>query len=249
MRLIALLLVALTSLASHAGPPRNAKLQEELNATAGEKAEDCGEVATADAAREASFCAAEAFKKRRPFYVVYYLQGIDSVVGRAVGENEQGDLFELAFDLDPSGGAHWPESIDERMCTGDVRLVLSRTMRLRCETGKYRADYGFCPAVPRETPATAFAKETGTIHADLLVHQDGTASVLEMKEHTVSETVAQSALREVSQWRFYPASEDGHLVGVRLPVQLRSDGKHEHVSFSSTKASNCLQAEMPITRR
>ncbi len=66
----------------------------------------------------------------------------------------------------------------------------------------------------------ATAKQSGTINADLSIHRDGTVSLLEIKSRSVSQGVAESALQDVADWRFYPASSRRTPVQVRFPVKF-----------------------------
>lgn len=242
MKIAIFALVLLVFLQLNAQEPLRPKLQQALDGIAGAGAKNCGAVQPGQFAMAASSCAEDAFRKRLPFYVVYYVGGMGTGAGGGLAEGAKGEVVELRFD---PGVA---EKIEVNACAKDVQLVMSRGGRLRCENGHYSFESGVCGAFPRETAVSSFGDVNGTVAAELVVHPDGTATVAEITQRDVPAEVADAVLRDVAKWRFAPALKDGTPVAVRYPVQIRLDGTHEVVSFPEAGRSGCAATERVIGR-
>lgn len=249
LRLLCLLLLGLfctqLSIPGHAQEPA---LRKKLENTAGPNARDCGIVEPDQFDYRTSHCVMNAFKERRPFYVVYYVDGIDTILGRALAANHQGDVFEVSFDFGfPIIEEKPHEYIEMEKCPSPVVLVQSRTGRLRCEKGHFNYDSGFCVPVLRSVQLSPATFE-GSFTADLVIHADGGTAVLEVHKSELPHEMQQKALQDLEKWHFDPATKDGTPVQVKYSVELSSDGKTEHISLPSPAGNHCLDSESRITR-
>jgi hypothetical protein len=72
--------------------------EKRLRLIAGSSPIDCGNVQPREAPRATTQCAKKSFSGKKPFTVVYWLQGIDSEVGVGLAGTESGRVFAVDFD-------------------------------------------------------------------------------------------------------------------------------------------------------
>jgi hypothetical protein len=69
-----------------------------LRRLAGTAAADCGTVEVRNNPSAATNCALKAFDNKDPFYVRYYVQGIDSAVAGGLAYDRKGNMWALEYD-------------------------------------------------------------------------------------------------------------------------------------------------------
>jgi Gram-negative bacterial TonB protein C-terminal len=224
------------------------ELKQHVKATAGDGALDCGAVFPKETGIAASTCVVDAFRQSKPFYVGYFLNGIDSIVGYALAGDDAGRVFEFRFDFGLPIEPKPHRSIESQQCAEPAELVMSRTGRLMCENGEFGGDVGLCGPVPLHTPVSSSALYKGTIEAEILIHREGSAAVLSVVKSDVSSQATDAALADIQGWRFAPALKDGYPVSVKVSVTLTSDGTTETVAFRKFDAALCLDSGTHIAR-
>jgi hypothetical protein len=84
------------------GPPFGATTSDLMDARsrmlAGADAIDCGTVKVKQDPTNATNCALKAFGNKRPFYVRYYVHGIDSEIAGGLAYDKKGNMSALEFD-------------------------------------------------------------------------------------------------------------------------------------------------------
>jgi hypothetical protein len=100
---------------------------------AGDGAKDCGSVLPGRDRQRADACAVKAFKAKRPFFVRYYLQGIDSIVADGMSGDAAGVVYLYNYDSDPSGRGNIGERVSERRCEKPKVVKEKGVRRIRCE--------------------------------------------------------------------------------------------------------------------
>lgn len=95
-----------------------ADVQRETSSRAGSGAIDCGDIAIGGDATAAATCATNALQAGTPFRATVQAQGVDSevIVGWAL--NAEGQLFQLNFDSDRTGGSMDGGAIFVSRCVG-----------------------------------------------------------------------------------------------------------------------------------
>lgn len=73
-------------------------MDQRLSKLCGPHAVNCGHVQVTQNPRVATRCATRAFKRHKPFYVRYDIQGIDSAVAGGIASNGSGGLYAVTFD-------------------------------------------------------------------------------------------------------------------------------------------------------
>jgi len=163
-------------------------------------------------------------------------------------------VFDFSFDFGLSVEPKPHRHIESKECAQPVRLVMSRTGRLSCEDVRFDGylgtwDVGICGPVPLRTPATSLAKRKGTIEAEIVAHNEGNASVLDVRKSDFTPEITDAALADLREWRFAPALKDGKPVSVKVSVTLSSDGVGEKVAFRNLVNSDvCFDFPVQIVR-
>lgn len=83
---------------------------------AGASAINCGEVLACSNRGGANACTISAWKNRLPFYVWFWIPGIDSEIAVGYTLNSEGELYSIAYDSDPSGGMRIGSSYSKQRC-------------------------------------------------------------------------------------------------------------------------------------
>lgn len=91
-------------------------LEATMRSHAGANPLNCGVVPIDGASETANQCVDRAYQTKQAFIVVYYLQGIDSVVARGLAGNGQGAVRAYTYDGDPSGGSNAGAHVLEHDC-------------------------------------------------------------------------------------------------------------------------------------
>jgi TonB-like protein len=252
MRLALVVLLAIAAVPTVAeNHPLWLELRPRIKAVVGPDAIDCGAVSAKQNGVASSTCVVDAFRQSQPFYVGYFLNGIDDVPGYALAGNAKGKVFEFRFEFGLAMEPTPPRYVEKKQCAAPVILVMSRTGRLHCEKGVFEGDVGLCEGVPLNTPASALANYKGAIEAEIVVHREGNASLLSIGKSDFPPQVTDVALAEVREWRFAPASKDGKPVSVWVPVTLVSDGTREMVVIGHNfpaDSPGCLDSDTRIAR-
>lgn len=217
------------------------ELEDTLRGLAGSNAIDCGSVGIHENPTKASACALDAFRQRKPFYVVYRMQGIDSAVGRAVAGNAAGEVYVAEFD---SFGTNWHSTTEETVtpnhhilygrCKAPVELIESRTGRLNCAgvPEELNSDPGVCPVEPRYTPPPpSLWGHPGSLEAELIVGADGSVEKLSVTQSDFSPETTDAILASVREWRFEPGVKNGIRGRLRLKARLVSERASQTVLF------------------
>jgi len=98
-------LLVLVSITCVACVPSTERIHSQLRAaTRSDAALDCGSVSLSHRAEPSSACAAAALASRKPFFVAFQLQGIDSQIWEGLAFGGDGQAQVVRFDSDPSGG-------------------------------------------------------------------------------------------------------------------------------------------------
>jgi hypothetical protein len=82
------------------------RLSREVRRLTGPQAEDCGRVQVGGDRAAVDGCSVRAFRDQRPFFARYDKRGIDSSLAHVIVRTPAGEMFEVSFDSDPSGGSH-----------------------------------------------------------------------------------------------------------------------------------------------
>jgi len=247
MRFMLVVLFAISTMPAAGEDP----LWSELNikTVAGPDAIDCGAIGIYQSGMPSSRCVIDAFRQRKPFFVVYWQLGVDSYPGRALAGDAAGRVFEFNFDFGLSVEPNPHRHVESKQCPEPAHLVMSRTGRLSCEQGHFQADVGLCGPVPLRTSASSLSKYKGKIVFELVAHREGNASVLSVSKSEFTPEINDAALAEVREWRFSPALKDGTPVSVRMSVTLSSDGTRETVALSNLlHSAGCQDSEARIVR-
>jgi hypothetical protein len=117
-----------------------ADLYKHLKAIAGDDSIDCGDVELGENPSKSSHCALDALAKRKPFRVVYHLQGIDSEVAVGLAYRRSGKAFAVDFDsmgmsatdADRYGKFSAGNHIFTYPCPAPVKLRLTKHARVSC---------------------------------------------------------------------------------------------------------------------
>lgn len=108
-------------------------LEKQSKRLAGPNAIDCGRVPIRGNPKAATDCALAAQEAKKPFRVLYDLQGIDSGVAVAIVRTDIGTVGALMYDSDPMGGgsrAH--EVVYPKRCPEPVHLWVNPSGRINC---------------------------------------------------------------------------------------------------------------------
>ena len=97
------LVIALSTIACSTSPEE--RLSKAIRRLAGPEAEDCGRVRISEKRTAVDACAVRAFRSQRPFFARYDTRGTDSSVADVLVRTPAGDMFDVAYDSDPSGGS------------------------------------------------------------------------------------------------------------------------------------------------
>lgn len=89
---------------------------DEVSASSGDEAVDCGIVEIGASDVDANTCVAQAFVDGQSFFSVYELQGFDSNVGAALSGDSDGKVFRWTYDSNPSGATGSSSEIDTTEC-------------------------------------------------------------------------------------------------------------------------------------
>lgn len=114
-----LILVAVTALASGCGTEcLREDIERETSSSAGDGAMNCGDVTLGESAESTVTCATNSLAASTPFRATIQAQGTDSevIVGWAL--NAEGQLFQLSFDSDRTGGSGDGGAIFINRCLG-----------------------------------------------------------------------------------------------------------------------------------
>ncbi len=118
--------------------PGKKTLDEELQDRIDQTAVNCGAVSSTGPTGVVDRCVVAAYNGKRPFYAVYWHQGIDSVVGEALFVDPKGHIKTLYFDSAPCGGPFCGSHTKERICT-DVQVKATGSSQfLSCKETLWR---------------------------------------------------------------------------------------------------------------
>jgi hypothetical protein len=101
---------------------------------AGWRSVNCGRVKVRQDAGAATQCALKAQSDGRPFYVVYNIQGIDSLIAGGVVRTPNGRLLALSYDSCPSGCVFsiFQQRVSTTTCPEPYHLYVNPKNRLNC---------------------------------------------------------------------------------------------------------------------
>lgn len=108
-----------------------------LNERAGTGSKNCGVVGLTQARSEAVRCAQAALKNRKPFLVVFQVQGIDSEIFHGLAVNASGNAIWLQWDSDAYGGGYGSVTrpwVKEEACPQPV--VVDATPPIQCRSSQ-----------------------------------------------------------------------------------------------------------------
>jgi hypothetical protein len=107
----ALVLVTTFGAVACTTPPEE-RLSNAIRRLAGDGAKDCGRVRLGETRTAVDACVVRAFRNQQPFFARYDKRSIDSSVANILVRTPAGDMFDLAYDSDPSGGSRVTPKID-----------------------------------------------------------------------------------------------------------------------------------------
>jgi TonB family protein len=224
-------------------------LEKHLRRIAGKDPIVCGNASTIQESMAITNCVIDSFRARHGFYVIYSLQGIDSIPGRSLVGDADGRLFEISFDFGLPLEAKPRKHIETKRCSEPVELVMTRTGQLTCANGRFTYDQGICGPVPLRTPTSRLAGQTGSIAAEVVVDREGGASPSKVLKSDFSTKLTDDAMDEIRQWSFSPAMKNGHAVSVKINLTLAGDGRSEIPELHEDPAmTGCFASSVRITR-
>jgi hypothetical protein len=106
------LVIAVGTIACSASPEE--RLNNTIRRLAGPGAEDCGRVRVSETRTAVNACVVRAFRNQQPFLARYDKRSIDSSLANILVRTPAGDMFDVAYDSDPSGGIRVTPKIEPR---------------------------------------------------------------------------------------------------------------------------------------
>ena len=115
-------------------------MDRHLRELAGPDAEDCGRVRVRERPNKATACALKNFENKKPFYVRYDVQGIDSAVAGGLAARSSREVFAVEFDSMGWDSTGLPKesriSSDHHLittpCPKPMKLLKTGSGRLTC---------------------------------------------------------------------------------------------------------------------
>ena len=112
IRWVLILVIALSTIACSTSPEE--RLSKAIRRLTGPEAEDCGRVRIGETRTAVNACTVRAFRNQRPFFARYDRRGVDSSLAQLLIRTPAGEMFDVAYDSDPSGGSRVSPLIEPR---------------------------------------------------------------------------------------------------------------------------------------
>lgn len=112
IRRVLVLMIAFSIIACSKLPKE--QLSKRIHRLAGPEAKDCGTVRLRETPTAVNACAVSEFRNQRPFFARYDGRSIDSSVAHILIRTSAGEMFDVAYDSDPSGGSNIGPKIEPR---------------------------------------------------------------------------------------------------------------------------------------
>jgi len=109
----ALVLVIAFGTIACSGSPEE-RLNNTIRRLAGPGAEDCGRVRVSETRTAVNACTVRAFRNQQPFFARFDRPGRDSSLANVLVRTPAGEMFDVAYDSDPSGGSRVTPKIEAR---------------------------------------------------------------------------------------------------------------------------------------
>ena len=132
IRWVLILVIALSTIACSSTSPEE-RLSNAIRRLAGPEAEDCGRVRISETRTAVNACSVRAFRNQRPFFARYDARGMDSSIAHVLVRTPAGDMFDVAYDSDPSGGSRVSPRIEPRRLSDCAVVNASDGEQVKCK--------------------------------------------------------------------------------------------------------------------
>jgi len=112
IRWVLILIITVGAIGCSGSPEE--RLSKAIRRLAGAEAGDCGRVRISETRTAVNACAVRAFRNQRPFFARYDQRGRDSSLAHVLVRTPAGEMFDVAYDSDPSGGSRVSPLIEPR---------------------------------------------------------------------------------------------------------------------------------------